>query len=315
MEKDHYKLAIRRLSFFVNLATANRSAIGCEDVLLLLPKEVQSCEQIKQLVSEKLQNISILDGYLIKRGHEALVALTLKKKKESLTKISYAKLFVREHPTLFKHALAVAVSGSTSYMSSTIKEDLDLFIVTKNHTMWSTLFRLYIYLRVRKALSFVLGQIPEYCLSIVFTEKGVKSFLKKSKSALTARELISLYPLKGEEYLMYIRSLCPWISEYYPKIHTNTKSFKESATSATLFETLSYAFLSVYVKFKAKIKNYLIEKRGHQIDVFDTICSKDMLIYESRRYKLLKKLYDSEFESMASGNLGSTQAEAFDALT
>jgi hypothetical protein len=290
----------RKIRFFVEVATKNGSAITCDELLFLLPLDgVRDVDELNSFIQGRLGGLVVSkENFVTTSATSKLIESTIAKRMVSMKKIFAVKEFLSSHPSLFGDVLIAAVSGSTSYGSSDTDDDVDVMLVTKNGKLWTTLFKTLLFLRTRKIVFHSPKNRIEFCFSMVATAQGFKDFLENTKNALVARELLYLKPVKGEGLLMSVLSGCSWIRRYYPRFKPATNeepAFDVSTKKLGLVESLAFNIVGSYLCFVARLRNAHFRSSGRPADVFEVIKSVDMLIYESNRYKALKRLYSKAF--------------------
>jgi len=155
------------------------------------------------------------------RGREKLVGERIKKESYSRKKLKIARraaALLDKLPTV----RFVGITGSLAMMSANKKSDIDLIIITKNGTMWTT--RLAVH-GILLLAGFVVRTYskPEkkdaLCLNIFMDESDlrIKNFKLKIKNLYMAHELAQIIPLvnKNKTYERLIASNL-WITEYWP---------------------------------------------------------------------------------------------------
>lgn len=286
--------AISRIRFFVGIAAENNSAVSVAELIKLLPDcSPLSANELSRALELQTPEFAAVEGFVTYRNRVDLVHESKLKMEYSKKRIEKVRHFVQAHNTLFRNALVVAVTGSTSYFSSEPTDDLDLLIVTHDGKLWVTLLSLLIYLRARKLFAPLLGNFPDYCLSLNFTKNGFRRFLEDSGNPLTARELINLRTVRGANLVAEAVSRCEWIVKYYPRIPLGQKADMDTNVGAhpAISERLTYALLASYLKFVASIRNFLFLANGVTERVFTVLENSEMLMYESIKYDSLKQRY------------------------
>ncbi|MEM0271432.1 MAG: hypothetical protein QW514_02670 [Thermoprotei archaeon] len=295
-----FRKIVERITFFVSVAQTNNSAISLEDLLGLMPTgQVKNVSELEHIIKEFLSGSICTDGgYAFRCGASDLVEKTRLTKLESAEKIRQTKSFVELHMKLFENTLIVAIAGSTSYGSANKNDDVDIFLVAKNGSLWSTLFKILIYIRVRRLLRIGRESIPNLCFSVVYTKRGFEELLRGKPDPLTARELINLKPIIGEEELGWYLTHTAWIRDYYPRFNpTQDSKSPSNASSAQLADTLLGQLVGGYLNMVGKFRNTLFRLQGRMQDVFRVIYSRDGLVYESQRYVKLRARYREFFKA------------------
>lgn len=301
-QKRISKSVLERIIFFVSVAQSNNAAISLRELLNLMPTDqVHSADQLKDIIRECLGETLLVEaGYVVTREALKLVETTRMAQLESAKKIQQVKSFVDSHHKLFADALVVAVSGSASYGSANKGDDVDIFLITKNGALWSTLFKILLYIRIRRILRVDSENISNLCFSVAFTKRGFEELLKSRSDPLSARELINLKPVKGGETLGWYLANTEWIKGYYPSFSSpSPRKQPPMALGRKQDDTPLSILLGAYLATVAKLRNTLFRLQGRDQDVFRVIRSKDRLIYESHRYVELRTRYLKFFKDQS----------------
>lgn len=235
-------------------------------------------------------------GYLREReGERAWSANELDSREAAKANMDYASRFV----PLLRSArfMMVAVSGSTSYGSASRSKDLDLFCVTKPGLMWVALTEALLMARVSSLFH---RAAPKVCLSCTMDEGFAYAKFASTRDPLFARDALETKVVMGRDtYLSLMRS-AGWISAIFPFAYRNTagpgSSRPRSAGTSklgTALNLLLFHTVGRYMRRKAELLNRKLESRGSSADVFAARSGTDHLIYESRRYSRLRRLYSS----------------------
>ncbi len=300
MQKRITRSVLERIVFFVSVAQSNNAAISLEDLFNLMPADqVHSVGELEGIIRECLGETLLVEaGYVVMRGALELVETTRMAQLESAKKIQQVKSFVDSHHKLFTNALVVAVSGSASYGSARKGDDVDIFLVTRNGALWSTLFKILLYIRARRILRVDPENTSNLCFSVVFTKRGFDELLKSRSDPLSARELINLKPVKGAETLSWYLANTKWIKAYYPRFSLpSPRGHPPIVFDGKQDDTPISILLGAYLTIVAKFRNTLFRLQGRDQDVFRVVKSKDKLIYESRRYVDLRARYLEFFKN------------------
>lgn len=151
---------------------------------------------------------------------------------------------------IFKLVKFVGVSGSVGSGFAKEEDDIDLFIVVRNGTMW--LYRALVQIRnifFRKIR--VKGDKnvkDKFCLNLIAEERG----LAFDSDIFNFNELMYLVPIYNEKYINYVFSQNEWlITEYGVKkenLITNIKSEKEVNIFVRILNKFFYYLQLIYMK-------------------------------------------------------------------
>jgi hypothetical protein len=237
--------------------------------------------------------------YLPLNQAQVKIAFRGEKKLEDVTKrnLSAGKYLL----SLLKsrNFLLTAISGSTSYGVSSEKDDVDIFAVSKDNTLWLLITKCLLFTRI---IRLVKRELPQICFSCMITESFAFSFFTSRKDPLLARDALSVKIIQGEEFYNFLLSKATWMKEFFPELYNvnfpslqgNTKSSKVNIILRILNMFL-YTTLSKYLKVRAGMFNRKLIKEKKVLSLFTPKTSISYCIYESKKYEELRKLYDIVF--------------------
>lgn len=185
----------------------------------------------------------------------------LQREKYSRKKLLIAKKaseLISKIPTV----LFVGVTGSLAMMNANKNSDIDLIIVTKTNTLWTTRALVYLLLKVdgyelRKPEQN--NEKDKLCLNMWLDQSSLV-WEKKDRNIYTAHEIAQIVPLvnKKNTHEMFLQSNS-WILDYWPNAVQikKRKTTKQSLKSDTnIFEKI--AFYIQYQYMKNKITNEIV---------------------------------------------------------
>ncbi len=207
-----------------------------------------------------------------------------------------------------KNLKALAISGSTSYLSVSSEDDLDFFFVTEKDTMWVTFAKSLLLARLFKLVE---RNAPSLCLSFVADERFTEEQFATSHDGLIARDAVSAKVIRGEAYYNDLLQKSIWISDFFPKlyelrfgnrsnvVHSNeTKRRRGTSTTKAIVNAFAFYTMGTYIRVKSNLLNRKLAKLGKESSVFKLRIGKDHCIYESMSYRDLRKIY-SQLEQKA----------------
>jgi len=197
------------------------------------------------------------NGYYFIVGREKTIEKRLQNEKESKEKFEIAKRAARilgNIPTI----KLVAITGSLAMNNSSKKSDIDLMIITKNETLWTS--RIFVYmvihafgLRVRKPNDW--HQDNRICLNIWLDEDDL-IWPKNDRNLYTAHEIAQIVPLvnKNNTYEKFLY-LNRWILSFWPysikiKNLKLIKNLKFKIKNSNYIEKVCYWVQYNYMKSK-----------------------------------------------------------------
>ncbi len=217
-------------------------------------------ELIKWVAGEKVrlsktQEIKVegKKGYLFIKGREGLVLKRLMRKRISARKMARAKRaarFLSFIPTI----KMIAVSGALAMENADEEADIDLLIITKRGTLWTTRFlalALLGFLRIPRRKYGDKNQKDKLCLNIWLDEDDL---VWQKRTFFTAHEIAQIKPLVNKEktYEKFIFKN-RWVVDYWPnavKIQDYPRGVATRPSPFIVFEPLLRRFQFWYMKGK-----------------------------------------------------------------
>lgn len=170
----------------------------------------------KRFVGNK--RITIQNGYYFLKGRGGLIYKRLLRKRISHKKMHIAKKaanIIQFIPTI----KMVAVTGSLAMKNSGEESDIDLMIVTKNGTLWTTRALTYLVIVLfgfAKRNPLDKNQKDKLCLNIWLDENDLK-WKKTDHNLYTSHEIAQIEPIVNKD-MTYEKFLYEnkWILKYWP---------------------------------------------------------------------------------------------------
>jgi hypothetical protein len=190
----------------------------------------------------------------------------------------------------------LAVAGGNSYRSAGRWDDIDIFCVTSGDSLWLFMLKALILARVYARLN----RTPPFCFSYVTDEERARQEFGDAKDALFARDALSANVLEGFDFYRSLLLEASWMRRYFPRMYAKrtverTTTGRQNADIQRRGNTVlnSFLFYTVgnYVKMKAILLNRKYRSRGESSAVFHSRIGKDHCVYESNRYRRLRKMY------------------------
>lgn len=196
----------------------------------------------------------------------------------------------------------LSVAGSTSYKATLENDDVDIFCVTEEDSLWIYLTKALLLARVFKL---VRPGSPRFCFSCVLDEDYARRLFASPNDALFARDALTAQVLRGSSYYDGLLRRGQWLSDYFPKLHRLRKAQHAGTLEDTKVTRPAVArkalnhflFLTVgfYVRLKSILLNRKLRAAGRLDSLFRVICSPDHCIFESQSYQELRRIY-SQFK-------------------
>lgn len=156
--------------------------------------------------------------YYVLPGRESIVTSYIKKQPINQKKILIAKRvanMLSHIPTIS----FIGISGSLATRSASSDADIDLFFISRPHTVWLTRFLVYACLHMlglkRERNTHIKDKI---CANMFFSRDNMRLPLKK-RTIYGAREILQIFPLFDREntYADFLLANT-WITKYFPNI-------------------------------------------------------------------------------------------------
>ena len=291
---------IVRIQTFYNIAKANSAPLSLRELLSLVPLDMTERELANawQECSVLNDNYAITEGVIAEKNKQNRVNNA--KMNEELERTKFNMQYANRFRAWMRNndILTLAVSGSTSYQSASESDDLDFFLITNNGTMWATLTRSLILARFFRLIK---RSAPTICLSFVADSDFAELHFATNQSSLIARDALSAKILFGDSYYTGLLRKNTWIQRYYPKLYERFFAFnyhvqttKGRGVASALKRVLNlflYGTIGGYIKLKSDLLNRKLTKQGRFSSLFEVRIGKDHCIFESTRYRKLKKMY------------------------
>jgi hypothetical protein len=118
----------------------------------------------------------------------------------------------------------VAVSGSLAHLNAEAPADLDLFVITAPHRVWSVTLAVLVTARL-------LGWRKRMCLNYVISERALSI---APADLFSANQIIHLRPIVGHEVFAGFIDANPFVRVFYPNFQASAVSDQLSAVSHQL---------------------------------------------------------------------------------
>lgn len=217
------------------------------------------------------------------------------RRRRAIANIEAARVFAR----LFSEgAIFVAVAGTNSYLSAAEGDDIDFYCITKTDGMWAFMLKALVLSRIR---SMVRRSAPPFCFSYMMDERQVKDVASRPKTAIHARDTLTVKVISGEATYHAILENEPWMRAYFPAIYerrireagTQKEPSPSSRKGSRVLNDWLFLTLGSYLSLKAWILNRRLAKEGRSGAVFKTWIERGRLEYAGRRYLELGKMYQA----------------------
>ncbi len=294
---------IYEISFLSGIAKVNGSLVSLKD-LVALTRTNLSEEQLASwwAISPELAGAyELKNGFIIERGNDYLGKFPSSPEREQEKRAraeSYAR-YAREFASFCTgpETRLVAISGSTSYHTSSEADDLDIFCVTKPDHLWLFLTKS---LLLARFLQIFRRSGPRICFSYAADQNFVMNEFLPVRDPLFARDALTTIVVHGQEFYEELLKKSSWISKYFPRLYqqrTNVahvglaRETVASATSRRFLNLLLKVLVGNYIVLKSAMLNRKLRKQGKFSSLFTARIGPDHCIFESVRYSKLRAMY------------------------
>lgn len=201
------------------------------------------------------QNIDVVNerGFYFLKGRRGLIYKRFLRRRISAKKMKIAKR-ASGILSLLPGVRMVAVTGSLAMQNSSEKSDIDLMIVTRSGSLWTTRFLSYFLLSVMR---FALrrpnddNQKDKLCLNMWIDENDI-IWPQRDRNLYTAHEIAQIVPLVNkdkmyEEFLFQNK----WILSYWPSAVVIKKlKIEKTQVKIGLLERIAYNIQLNHMKLK-----------------------------------------------------------------
>lgn len=213
-------------------------------------------EELNRVSGAKLVHLEGGDFYCL-LGRGEIVKTRIKRLKESNKKIISAKKIVKIL-SLVPTVSFIGISGALARKNSDAKDDIDIFVIARNKSLWITRLMLVL-------LLILMGQYRwrgkkeshKVCLNMLIDEKVLEF---ENQDLYTAHEIIQLRPVfdRKNTYNKFL-SANRWINKFLPN-GIDIKSLRYKNTKRNLLNILISQYLSLFEPL-AKLLQLLYMKK------------------------------------------------------
>lgn len=173
---------------------------------------------LKRLISQR--KIETSEGYFYLKNKSKLVFLRRKRAKHSEKKIKLANFYasvLRLVPTIS----CVCLTGALAMDNSDKNDDIDLLIMTRKHTLWTSRFFANLLLWPARRRPNSTKNANKACLNIFLDEADLKIV---EQNIYTAHEICQMKLLWGTQSYLKFLKINSWHKEYLPNWNPENQS-------------------------------------------------------------------------------------------
>jgi hypothetical protein len=295
----------REIEAFCLIARENGAAISLAELIELAAIDASEHELATAFHSDsKLRSKYLLEsGYVLERPAAAdgtpQQAVEEEEKRRGRARANLARAS-RFGTALKRGTVIVSVSGANSFFSARENEDIDFFCVTKTNGMWPFMLKALILARIHRLAN---RDAPELCFSCVMDEQWAEKAFKKRQPPIFARDALTAKLIGGSSAYHALLEEAPWMKDYFPAFYN--KRLRETSprdgnpprdgarrkNGSVVLNAFIYHTLGGFLRIKSWTLNRKLTKAGWLSAVFETRVGVGHYIYESNRYRKLRKMY------------------------
>ncbi len=290
----------KRIISIIKVASKCGQSLSLKEIVLMLPQKISEQEILSFIKNDQaFTGLSVENDFFVEKGYEHLFYERNIRVKISSEYSKIAKLFANHLVKNNSDVKLAAVCGSVAYGSARASDDIDLFIIAETNRLWLVFSRALLLSRIYNLKAQILGQRIDFCLSYMQDHAAFEKESQQRKTALFARELLSIIVFYGESFYQHLLLRNRWIQSFFPKLTTKkltdkTQSLHLKEPSSTLhdiFNLAIYASLGNYLRLKAFMRNLGYRKQQRDQDLFEAKITRGSCVYNSVRYNEIEKMY------------------------
>ncbi len=283
------------------IARINSSYLSLEEIGKLIGSGLTKSDLVNIIDHTPVlySKYTIIEGFLAERNARSEEILHFKARSELARKyISYGRRalsFMRSG-----NFLLLSISGSTSYNTPSEYDDIDVFAVTRDDSVWIMIAKSLVTARLLNLLN---RDSPRLCFSYIVSERFAFKKFRHTRDPLFARDALSAIVVKGNEFYVELLKVASWMSDYFPGIYSRKLGsangrYVEQPNSLLrrIANMFLYFLVSKYIKIRAFCHNRKLSAQGRHSSIFKPKLSLDYCIFESNRYATLRSVYSASFK-------------------
>jgi hypothetical protein len=296
----------REIEAFCRIAGENGAIISLRELIGLAAIEASEHELATAFRSDSklgskylLESGYVLDRHAVTEGTSRQTVEEEERRRElARANLKMAKRF---GTALTGGAVLVSVSGANSFLSVRKEDDIDFFCVTKTNGMWPFMLRALVLARIHRLAN---KDAAELCFSCVMDERWATQAFRKRQHPIFARDALTAKVIGGRSTYHALLEEARWIEDYFPAFYgmrlrettpqegEPTRNGAVGREGSFVLNSFIYHTLGTFLRMKSWTLNRKLAKAGRHSAVFSTRIGAGHYIYESNRYRKLRKMYD-----------------------
>jgi hypothetical protein len=311
----------REIEAFCQIAGENGAVISLRELIGLAAIEASEHELATAFSSDSklgskflLESGYVLDRHTVTEGTPRQTVEEEERRREVAR--ANLKMARRFGTALMRGTVLVSVSGANSFLSARKEDDVDFFCVTKTNGMWPFMLRALILARIHRLAN---KDVAELCFSCVMDERWAMKAFRKRQHPIFARDALTAKVIGGGSTYHVLLQEARWMEDYFPAFYsmrlreTNPQGVQSTRNEAAgsegsfVLNSFLYHTLGTFLRMKSWTLNRKLAKAGRRSAVFATRIGVGHHIYESNRYRKLRRMYDGvekDLREPSSGNEG-----------
>lgn len=294
----------REIEAFCQIAKENGAVISLRELIGLAAIEADETELERAFLSDSsLKSKFLLEsGYVLERSQvtgmtaQQTINEEERRRERARANLKRASRFGR---VLLKGTVLVSVSGANAYLSAREDEDIDFFCVTKTNGMWPFMLRALVSARIHRLVN---RDVPELCFSCIMDEKWAKKEFRSRQKPIFARDALTAKVIGGRRAYHSLLEEAPWMESYFPVFYEmrlretdpqdrQTQYGWDKGEGSILLNSFLFYTLGSFLRMKSWALNRKLTKAAWHSAIFTTRIGSGFYIYESNRYRKLRRMY------------------------
>ncbi len=295
----------REIEAFCQIARENGAMISLRELIGLASIDASERELEDAFLSDsKLKSkFQLESGYVLERSPDARGTLyetveeEERRRERARANLRRASTFGR---VLLRGTVLVSVSGANSYLSARENEDIDFFCVTKTDGMWPFMLKALVMARLHRLTN---RDVPELCFSCIMDERWATEAFRSRQKPIFARDALTAKLIGGREAYHSLLAEAQWMGSYFPAFYsmrlreTETKGERAMTDAADgrggsrVLNSFLFYTLGSFLRMKSWALNRKFTKAAWHSSIFAVRIGMGFYIYESNRYRKLRRMY------------------------
>jgi hypothetical protein len=295
----------REIEMFCDIARENGAAISLRELIGLagIAADERDLESAFLADSQLRSRFLLESGYVLERSADSerlgqpMVKEEEMRRARALDNLKTANKF---GTSLLSGSVLVSVSGANSYLSAREHEDIDFFCVTKTNGMWPFILKALLLARIYRLAN---RDVPELCFSCVMDEDWAAQQFRARQPPIFARDALTAKVIGGSAALHALLEKASWMETYFPVFYGMrlretgpvgggpSVKVEGGKIASAVVNSFLYHVLGPFLRMKSWARNRKLTKAAWHSSIFETRVGKGHYIYESKRYRRLRRMY------------------------